>query len=726
MADHDAQVNLRVVVEGEDKVNSLATSLNKLNESSGTTAKSISLDTTGAAAAAGDAVKSISDAVNTQAKGVAAGLNQAAETIGQEAGTAIRSTMDKLKAGFDAVDWSSIAHSFGGVIGEAGRAAAAVALLGAAIGALGIAAAAATTVIKLMGDAMGYAQDLADTTIKNAGRAARAQSTLAEAEADSAVGAQLLGKSYDRLNDTVVRRLTDFRLGKGMRGDEEIFERLQITPESLKTEGAGRTTVLDMMERLSKQYADLQKQEIAAPTDDLKAPLQEQMRKMRDDVSRVFSVAAADLMATPGAQEYIASLRKMKEEAPSPVADEKTLIAQSQAMNATMFGLAATWQGLADQMGAMNLAPVTAFFEALRQKANEIGPALAQLGGAMAAKGWEAATVALQEIDVQKWLGIIQQWTASVEGLDAKGVAESVGKVLNDISALFQAIAQGVTAIMQGLAALAKVYGAYSAGVDFILQGNMKGIEPLKPEGKPAAAAPPVATSAADAGKSLDGLAASADTAQKSLDKTADAQASGGFWSRLKLALGAEPTAAAPVADAAERTGESLNNLTGRIDRASSAFVDATAQSMRENMEAAKAPAVTEPAAAAPAATAADALVKFQDAGSTVASAITDASATGASSMQSGISAGGSEASSTIQSGLASAGAAIQAALVSGGQSAAAAISASASAWGSTAAAALRAGIAGMSIPVSGGGGGGAGAPSKGPDVPAGSAPATP
>lgn len=663
MADHETQATLRVVVEGADQARSDVKSVfDELNKAGGTTAKSISIDTSGAAAAAGESVKAIGDAINTQTKSVTSNLDAAAEAAGRQAGTAMRSYFDQIKAGFAAVDWSTIAGGVGGAIGEIGSAVIAVGALGAAIGALGIAAAAVATTVKLMSDAMGYAQDLSAATIKNAGRAARAQTTLGEAEADSAVGVMLLGKGYDRLNDTMTRSLTDMRLGKGGPGDKDLYSRLGMTPETMTTEGAGRVTVLDLMERFSKQYADLQKQAAAAPAGE-KEPILEQMKQLRDDVSRAKGLGpvVADTIATSGAADYIANLKKMKAEAPSPLADDTTLVGRAQALSAQLFGMQQTFQGLKDQMGEASMQPVADFFNALRTKANEIGPALAQLGGAMAAKGWEAATTALQQIDVKQWVGIIQQWQSAVEGISAEGLATGVGEKLNSVVTFLRQVAQGVTAIMNMLATIAEIVGKADAVLKplFNLGANMRkyGIE-------------------APAGSDV------------------PTEGRGGY--------------VMPLAPSADKTTESLDKFNAELENSLASLKPLSAGAP------AAPPAAVAEAAAAPAAVTQAAPV------TPIGQAIADASNTGATSMRSGIETGGMTASSSIQTGLSGAGAAIQAALVAGGQSAAAAISGSASAWGAAAAAALRAGIAGMSIPVAGGGGAAAASPSRGPDNPVG------
>lgn len=485
MADRDVDVNLKVAVEGEEQVNSLAQALGKLGETSTSATSNVSGSLQSVAKdvdSAADKIKTAADNFvvaekssllpgETQAEAIARKMGPPADPteIAKRAEEAFwegrKRVADKMssQAGKDAAMSGKKASDIldemkgkmGGITESASPAVNVLSQLGGVLQKLLIAGAVAGAfheLVKAFQTTYGYAKDLAAQTLRNAAQADRAQTSLTEAQTDSVIGTTILGKAYDQLNDKVFKQFSAYRLGKGLPGDKEIFQRLGMTPESLTKPGGGRRTILDLMQQWAEQYQGMRKELEAAPSDEARDAIQKRLEQFRADLGRV-APGIADALAswTP---EAIADLRAKINEVQKAVAvplSDQQLKADAVRMQTELSSINQIFGNLRDIIGSYTMQPLLDFLSILREKGTEITPALGQFAGTLSQKIWETLGGIVRSINVAQWIDTLRGWANEFADIDATSIGEEIGKELNDIASLFKLLLDAIRFIVDSV-----------------------------------------------------------------------------------------------------------------------------------------------------------------------------------------------------------------------------------------------------------------------------------
>src|SRR5262249_30736952 len=120
-----------------------------------------------------------------------------------------------------------------------------VAIVGVGVALVGLAGSATSLIagLVLLRRSFGWAQEAADEQLRVAGRTRRFFPAIvgegieaAEEEMRPRMGAAtaLFGSAADSMQEQITRRFTEFRFGRGLRGEADIFRRWGITPQAVQ------------------------------------------------------------------------------------------------------------------------------------------------------------------------------------------------------------------------------------------------------------------------------------------------------------------------------------------------------------------------------------------------------------------------------------------------------------------------------------------------------------
>lgn len=594
MADRDVEINLKVAVEGDDKVASLAGTLEKLGATAQTTTSSTSESLNTIAKTVEKTAATIQEAVKVTEKssilpgetsqqwmarvyGTPADAEEQAKRS-EEAFFAGRERIAKkmgTEAGKQAVmEGKSAASTLGELKETAAPAASALGGLGDIIGKLTIAGVAAyalhqlkDAIESLVSSTFGYVQDLAQSTLKYAASAERAQTDITTAQTDTIAGTTLLGKAYERLNQQTFKRFSEYRLGKGLAGDKEIFGRLGMTPETMTKAGGGRKTILDLMQEWSAEYQKMQGELKAAPTDEAKQDIQAKMAQFRADLGRISPEIANALASwTPQAiADLRAKIGEIQQTIAQPLNDEQLKAGATQ-FETQLASIKTIWGNIRDVIAGFSMQPIINFLDAVREKGNELGQALGNLGGTISEKIWSTLTELVKGIDAKSWVTSLQNLAKDIGETDIKGLGAAIAQDINDIASVFRMVFDALHQVSEGLHQ--DVVDAKT--IWYRLTGRWKDLEKLQREEtarrgaavKPAEVPQAPAAPAADVSQIGTGLAQALDPAFKEGGQTVGTEmktAAQGAGTQMKAAVeGASDKVKSGMTDGGSIAGKAI------------------------------------------------------------------------------------------------------------------------------------------------------------------------
>lgn len=479
MNDHVVNVGLNVDVKGEEKVKALGRDINAVNKQTTSTIKAAdaavstitpSIKQATAANAAHLAILernqrtarsmasrgsvsydvALARLMAQSGGGVAAAVPAAAAggaasaVKGAVVGNAIASSIKSAMSGI-----GTEIGAFGQFAAGVARSAAAVALVTTAVGALAAAAtvavagiAALVGVMKLMSSSVKWAGEAADKTIDTFDRMFKNRTTFGQEVERNASGIDLIGKSFDKLNDKVKDKKFF---------DSDFAKNWGITQGALGKFGAkqpgapGRTRAPDTLDILEKSVAKREslEQRLAQATAGSKSEkdLQRKLRLFSDNVEDFdseFAKAARVLTS-----EDIKRVREGNKRIADLMNDPKTAkgaLAYKQALSE----LDATFNVLKFNIGSSVMPTITKAVQSLTQSLQGAAPQISRLGSAVAGKGWEVISAALARFGVAMQgspIGsILDQISAKVEGISAEGIVDKISGVVEGLGRLGNAI----------------------------------------------------------------------------------------------------------------------------------------------------------------------------------------------------------------------------------------------------------------------------------------------
>jgi|GEM_PF-5728327 len=451
MAERDVDVNLNVMVKGEDKVGSLGKSLDKLNKQAKTT-------TTGTNKSLNDLAKN----VNATAGSVKTNMSQLADAAKphmvrqlyaahrkERAERLTDAAMAKASAVFAKVkervvdatseigsvlgSLASIAFKVGGVVLSLAFAITKLAIIATLVG--GVIAFAAA--IKLLKSSFAHAREWAQMVLKVAPMAERQQMTLTEAMNDSIAGTALLGKAYDDLNESAA----------------DTFKKMKLTTKQTTGKGGQRATILDLVQYLSQRYQGMRDSLDKAKTEKEKSRIKTRMAKFRDTLKDLPSEAAN--MVLSWAPDYIESFRGAvdrlgkKFAQTGPQRTDKEWREASQKLEGEIALIKVITAKMGVKIGQWSIEPIGRALEAARLKFEKISAPIADLVGAISAKAWEGLGALIDEIDVQGVIDKLRQWTVEVQAMTPAEVRAKFVSIKDTMTAIGEAIKSVVNAFSQ-------------------------------------------------------------------------------------------------------------------------------------------------------------------------------------------------------------------------------------------------------------------------------------
>lgn len=312
MAEYSATINVNV--EGEEQLRSLAQAFQKLR-SEATTVSRRPMQARNDQQVQSEGIK-VATAVGQDIGGVVGGvLGAPFRAVRTAAGMATSSLLNF--AGPLAKVGATVVTGTTGLI-----------TAGVAIAAVGIPLFNLSVTYKLLQSSFGWATDAMEQQLTLAARTRRtfpgitsdmfsgAQSRVRE---QMSVSAALFGDSADTLLEQVTKRFTDYRMGRGLRGDRDIFARWGITPaqirtfEALKGMQAGmgtpeRMNINDWLFAFISRREALDRQIALAPEGSAqRTALVRRKGQLLDDSLKLFNQRFADLVGamTTGDRETL-------------------------------------------------------------------------------------------------------------------------------------------------------------------------------------------------------------------------------------------------------------------------------------------------------------------------------------------------------------------------------------------------------------------------------------
>ena len=212
--------------------------------------------------------------------------------------------------------------------------------------------------------------------------------------------ASIIGAGAEELQDSITRKFTDFRLGKGIRGDADIFKRWGITPEKVRafeqSQGGRRMDVLQWMRQFVGTREKLQAQLKALPEG---SPQRKRIERiigmMGDDTLKLFNKSFSDKAMTMTIKD-LDRIERIQDDA-TALGNVKNAERAGIEFDITLKGLKRTFSELTQGIGG-DIQPIaTKVMEDLRKKLIDLDRGGQRLGRALRGLGAELATKALAD-----------------------------------------------------------------------------------------------------------------------------------------------------------------------------------------------------------------------------------------------------------------------------------------------------------------------------------------
>jgi len=423
MADTTSTARIAVQVEGIEQINELGAAFAKLAEGASRPQRTAAgrRSTAGAERQA----QSLGERVGKQA--------------GEVLGSTLRSPFEAVKVG--AGQASSAILSFAGPIarlgasavtaaGPAGFAAVAVAVVAVGVPLFNLAA-----TLRILRMSFRWAQDAADAQLRSIARTKR---TFPGAIGDAFAAAQqrtgeklrvataLFGDGAEGLAEQITRRFTDVRLGRGIRGDQDIFRRWGITPQAVQmveqARGGERMDITDWLTYFIGRREQLDAQQAASREGSTQWRRIVGARAMLfDDSLKLFNQRFSDIVGTWSRDDLKKLRDNLRAAAPLGAVPDAPY-------RARMFVVELkTTQGIFAQLKrgiAGDVQPIlTTMMDGLREwltstdmNGRSMGMQLRKLATALAVHAWETMESLLRDInpsDVRNFVQLLNNWDPS-------------------------------------------------------------------------------------------------------------------------------------------------------------------------------------------------------------------------------------------------------------------------------------------------------------------------
>lgn len=446
MADHTVNVGVVVDVKGEEKLDGL----NKKIESANKAVTSSIKDSTQsfaeqqiaigkrrmaeAAAAAKKAppVSSLATIKQATAADSPSRLAAIKSLYGQAKGERIGADIGKVISGIG-TEVSAFGQFTAGVVGNAIKAGAEIAAVGVAMGAVAVAAGAAAVAIgafsaamSLMKNSIKWAGEAADTQIDTFARMRKNRTTFAAETARNMAGTELIGKNFDKLNDTINDSKfakSDFAKNWGMgAGQLDKFGATQHEGEGAAYGRTRRTDTLDVLEKavakreeLDKRLSDAQ-MAFGSESPQARAAMKKQRQFFKDvydfdeGFGKIASVAStADIRAMRQTTEEIAAMYKSPPNASAALNYKRAIMQYNAIFDMLKFNI-----------GSAAMPGITKAVQGISDALIRIAPALGELGGALVGKGWDV-------------IGDVTQKLAAAAGIDGGNLSQTIQGIADAI-----------------------------------------------------------------------------------------------------------------------------------------------------------------------------------------------------------------------------------------------------------------------------------------------------
>jgi len=512
MAEVTSEATLTVDVQGEAGLQRLSAALRKIKQDSGT---------------AGTRPQAVSPTQSArQSQSLAVSI---AERVGSAIGATLRAPFDALKASGQVLGRSmlSLSGTFGRLAGSTSVVSIGIVSVGAAI--VGIAAPLINLVagFHVLRTAFEWAQTAAEEQIKVAGRARRfmpqaigegVQAAEEEIRARMVTATALFGNAADSMQEQLTRRMSDYRLGKGLRGEKDIFARWGITPEGLQRYEKLTNSRVDLTTWLRLfviKREDLETRLGKAKTPAERNLLIRKLKALSDDTTKIFGQNFSDMMSAMTDRDLAKLQGNLN--AALPLGEVKNYTRASVDFFIALESLKATFSAITLGVGGDVQPAITSFLNEMNRKLLDVdrggqglGRSFRELASAMATKTWETLRDVMADLTPKK----VSDWIAIVKSWQPKETAETVKNLIGGVIAFGKVVGRIVT-LLEGLFGqdeAAPAPGAPAASAPAAASGAPSAPPPVAAPGPPAPV-PSGAASGAVSGAPAAGAAPPAPTA---------------------------------------------------------------------------------------------------------------------------------------------------------------------------------------------------------------------
>jgi len=448
MAEVSSEATLSVDVQGESGLQRLANALQKIKRDSGT---------------AGTRPQAVSPTQSArQSQSLAVSI---AERVGSAIGATLRAPFDALKASGQVLGRSmlSLSGTFGRLAGGTSVVSTGIVSVGAAI--IGLVA----PLINLVGGfhvlrtAFEWAQTAAEQQIKVAGRARRFMPQAIGAGVEAAeeemrgrmvTATALFGNAADSMQEQLTRRMSDYRLGKGLRGEKDIFARWGITPEGIeryeKLTGS-RVDLTTWLRLFVLKREDLERRLGEAKTPAERNLIIRKLKALSDDTTKIFGQNFSDMMSAMTDRDLAKLQGNLK--AALPLGHVENYTRKAVDFFIALESLKATFSAITLGVGGDVQPAITSFLNELNRKLLDVkeggqglGRSFRELASAMAEKTWQTLRDIMADLTPKK----VNDWIAIVKSWQPKETAETVKNLIGGVVAFGRAIGRIVT-LLEGL-----------------------------------------------------------------------------------------------------------------------------------------------------------------------------------------------------------------------------------------------------------------------------------
>lgn len=408
-----------------------------------------------------------------------------AEKISYAVGYSLRAPFDAIVASGRVVGRSllSLTGSLGHFATNVGLVSFGIVALGGAV--TGLASPLLNLVggFKILREAFGWAETAAAEQIRVAGRTRRffpqilgegVEAAELAMRVRMASATALFGNAADAMQENITRKMSEYRLGRGIRGEKDIFERWGITPERLarfEQMTGSRVDLTTWLRLFVIKREELEKQlESASPAE--KLVIRRKLAMLADDTVKIFGQKFADTVGAMNNQDLAKLETNMKEAVRLGEVPDATR--RSINFTIALESLKATFSAITLGIGGDVQPTITKFLNELRHKLTDVdasgkslGMSFRELASSMATKTWETLRDVMAEITPQTLSG----WIAEVNKWNPHDSAESIKGFLHAFVSFTKAVGR-----------IIEVVGEYFGTSEAPAEG-----------GAPAAAAPPAA-----------------------------------------------------------------------------------------------------------------------------------------------------------------------------------------------------------------------------------------